>query len=411
MNKLQDIHIGKIGIWGFAFFAPLSIAASQIFIGIALLGWLLKMFQERSFVWKRTPLDIPILIYVITQIIAVLLSRDIATGLGAWINTDWFILFYYACINLIDSEEDFSWIPIILAISGSISAIYGIVQHFVGIDFVRDLTLTSRGDFFRAAGFFSLSLTYGGIQLGLFLFLFPFTFLQELKINKSVFRIILLLLFASIIASYARSAWLGLGMITLILPILLRKKIVYYLWGALLLLFILVYFIHPDLLFRYGIFSMFDTSESAPYNNLVRIKLWQSTWAMIQDNWLFGIGYSDYTQIFSSYKIPFDYGGLNDPHNDFLKVMALSGLIGGLAYIVVWFRFLKEQCSKILTGISQISFWQAGVLGSTLAVISFLTAGLAQEYYHDAEVAELWWFIVALGIICTMKLKSATVNK
>lgn len=109
-------------------------------------------------------------------------------------------------------------------------------------------------------------------------------------------------------------------------------------------------------------------------------------------------------EIFSSYKIPFDYGGLNDPHNDYLRVLALSGIIGGLAYLYVWFIFLKKQSKIILTGFSQISYWKAGVLGSTLAVISFLTAGLVQEYYHDAEIAGLWWFIVAVGMICLMKL-------
>lgn len=110
-NERKDIHIGKIGIWGFAFFAPLSIALSQIFIGIAILGWLINMARKKSIICKKTPLDFPILIYVITQIIAVLHSQNIGPGLSAWINTDWFILFYYACINLFDSEEDFAGYP------------------------------------------------------------------------------------------------------------------------------------------------------------------------------------------------------------------------------------------------------------------------------------------------------------
>jgi len=37
--------------------------------------------------------------------------------------------------------------------------------------------------------------------------------------------------------------------------------------------------------------------------------------------------------------------------------------------------------------------------GSFFAIFAFLVAALTQEYYHDAETAELWWFITAVGMI------------
>lgn len=410
-RNIKEITLGKIGIYGFVLFVPISLAMAQMSIGLAIAGWFLKMVRTRSFAWKKTPLDLPILIYVITQIIAVLHSRDISTGLGAWINTDWFILFYYATINIIDSEDDLKWIPVILAVSGSVSAIYGIVQHFMGFDYIRHAELTSRGDFYRARGFFSLPLTYGGIQLGIFIFLFPFALIKELKLNKSIFRLILILLFASILASYARSAWLGFSMFVFLSLLLIRTRYTYFIFATIAGLFVLIYFIHPDLLFRHGVLSMFDMSENAPYNNLVRMKLWESTWALICDNWLFGIGYSHFGEIISIYKIPFNYGGLNDPHNDFLKVMALSGLTGITAYMFLWIIYLNYFKSVIFKSSLPLSFGQAGVLGSTLAIISFLTAGLVQEYYHDAEIAGLWWFFVALGIIFFQKFQDGSQEK
>jgi hypothetical protein len=214
-----------LGIFGFAVFAPISIAFSQLCMGIAILGWIIKMIQEKSFLWKKTPLDIPILIYVFFQIIAVLTSRDINTALSGWINTDWFILFYYAVINIIDEESDYKKIFTLLAISGSVSALYGIIQHFVGIDFIRgDRNIWTYGNFFRATGFFSLPLTYGGVQLGIFLLLVPFYFLKDNILNKKMFSIILLLLFFSIIASYARSAWMGFGSAAVLLLFFLKKR-------------------------------------------------------------------------------------------------------------------------------------------------------------------------------------------
>jgi O-antigen ligase len=408
MMTVKELNIGLLGIFGFALFAPISIAFSQICIGIAILGWIIKMIQDKSIRWKKTPLDVPIFIYVILQIIAVLTSRDMGVAWSGWINTDWFILFYYAVVNLIDDDSDYKKIFTILAISGTISAIYGVIQHFVGIDVVRgNKNLWPYGTFFRATGFFSLPLTYGGVQLGIFILLLPFYFLKDTILNKNIFSFVLILLFFSIIASYARSAWMGFGVTALFLLFFLKKKYILTVIGAAVASLVAVYFIHPDLLFKQGLFSMFDISESAPYNNLVRIKLWQSTWAMIKDNWLFGIGYSNFAEIFEAYKVPFDYRGLNDPHNDYLKIAALSGIFGGIAFIGLWALDLKTKYKTYREPrfLSEISLWKAGSIGSFFAIFSFLVAALTQEYYHDAETAELWWFITALGMIGVLKKK------
>jgi O-antigen ligase len=418
MKLIKEIvkqrSIGSLGIFGFAIFAPISIAFSQICIGITLLGWLIKMIQDKSFIWKRTPLDIPILIYVSFQIIAVLTSQDMKLAWSGWINTDWFILFYYAVVNLIDEESDYKRIFTIMALSGTVSAVYGIIQHFVGVDFIRgDRNVWPYGSYFRATGFFSLPLTYGGVQLGLFFLLAPFYFLKEKLLNKKLLSTILILLFLSIIASYARSAWMGFGGALILLLFFLKKKYIFTIIGTAVAGFIAIYFIHPDLLFKYGLFSMFDISENAPYNNLVRIKLWHSTWNMIKDNWLNGIGYSHYAEILETYKVPFDYRGLTDPHNDYLKVAALSGIFGGIAFIVLWVRDLRIKYISFRKPrfLEDLTLWKAGGIGSFFAVFALLVAAFTQEYYHDAETAELWWFIVALGMIGVLNKAKAKLSK
>jgi len=404
MHRLTKMNltfpIGQIGIYSFALFAPLSIAFSQISISITLLGWIMLIFQSRSFQWRKTPLDIPILIYVFIQFIAALFSQDMLIGIRVWLNTDWFILFFYAVVHLIDDEKQYKKIIILLALSGSVSAIYGIVQHFDGIDYLRGMrSLIEYGSFYRAIGFFDLPLTYGGVQLTLFLFLLPFYFVKQRFINRKIVLIIIILLLLSIFASYARSAWLGLGAVFIILLFFLDKKYMFSLIGAAVLGLILIYFIHPDLLFQKGLFSMFDMSETAHYNNRVRMHLWQTAIKMISDNWLVGIGYSHFTEIENLYKVPFDYRGLGSPHNIFLKIMCHSGILGGLAFINLWYQFFKSHYTHLKPDFfKNLNLYRAGSLGSFFAIFALLIGGLTQEYYYDHENAELWWFIVALGI-------------
>ena len=398
-QKILNFPLGLTGIYGFAIFAPLSIAFSQISIGLTLAGWILLILRDKKLNWKKTPLDIPILIYVLIQILAALFSRHILTGFKVWLNTDWFILFFYAVIHLLIDEKHYKKILLLLAVSGAISGIYGVIQHFVGIDYVRGLSnIWPYGLFHRATGFFDLPLTYGGVQLCLLWLFFPFYFLKNRFLDKRIILLLLFILLLSILASYARSAWLGLG-------------------GALvLLLFFLdvvpgepvaLYFLHPQLLFDNGIVSMFDASDNAPYNNLVRIRLWQSSLNLIRDNWLLGVGYSDFYQIFGQYKVPFDYRGLSDPHNIYLKVICHSGILGGLAYINLWFQDLRKIYQTYKPAFfKDMTLLKAGSIGSFFAVFSILVAGLTQEYYYDQENAELWWFIAAIGIIGILRRKS-----
>jgi len=403
---LKDLNIGLIAIYGFVLFAPISTALSQICIGITILGWILKMVQNKSLTWKKTPLDIPILIFVLTQIIPVLTSRHIPDALNTWIDNNWFILFYYAIINLLNEETDYKKIFIFLAISGTVSAAYGIFQHFTGIDIIRGYTnIWPYGNFHRATGFFSMPLTYGGVQLVIFILLFPFYFIDKKFLKQKLFLIVLILLFFSIIASYARSAWLGFALTSVFLLSFLPKKYVITLVGTAITGLVAIYFIHPDLLFRQGLFSMFDISENAPYNNLVRMKLWESTWAMIKDNWLFGIGYSHFDEIFATYKVPFDYRGLSEPHNEYLRVFAVSGIFGGLAFIYLWVYDLKTKYFTYRKPrfFENLTVWKAGSIGSFFTIFALMVASLTQEYYQDAETGALWWFITAIGMIGVMK--------
>jgi O-antigen ligase len=395
---------GHIGIFGFAIFAPVSVALAQISMGIALFGWILEMVKQRKILWKRTPLDMPIFIFLLTQVIAVLRAADMSRGLISWLNTDWFILFFYATINLLDREKEIKKTMVILLISGGISAIYGIWQHFVGWDYLRNRTLHHWGEFYRASGFFGLLLTYGGIQLSIFLLLSPLILTDmDKNIKKGVISI-LIIIFLSIFASYARSAWLGLFAVvifSILFSFNLKMKI--YSISAIILLIIFLYFFHPALLFNNGILSMFNFSNSAPYNNLVRFKLWQSSIHLIKNHWLLGVGYSNLKPYINLYKVPFDYRGLSAPHCDLLHIICKSGLVGGLAFLFIWINFLKKSYVKLTSIYNKLSFWQALSLGGFLVALALLIGGFTQEYYRDAEVAQLWWFCTAIGVIGVMK--------
>jgi len=102
--------------------------------------WLIKMVASRQFIFRRTPLDIPITIYLITQLLSTLFSIDPHVSVfgyysrfhGGLLSTISYILLYYALVSNIDQDQVVKFLKISL-LSALIVSLYGILEHF-GID-------------------------------------------------------------------------------------------------------------------------------------------------------------------------------------------------------------------------------------------------------------------------------------
>ena len=115
-------------------------------------AWLIKMILQRRFFVRKTPFDIPILLFLGSQIASTLFSIEPHTSLwgyysrfhGGLLSTISYILLYYAFVSNLSSfhsntsskregRENISASLLILLTSATIVAIYGILEHF-GID-------------------------------------------------------------------------------------------------------------------------------------------------------------------------------------------------------------------------------------------------------------------------------------
>jgi tetratricopeptide (TPR) repeat protein len=103
-------------------------------------AWLIKMVVTRQLIIRRTPLDIPITIYLITQLLSTFFSIDRHVSLfgyysrfhGGFLSTISYILLYYALVSNINRDQVIKFLKISL-LSGLVVSLYGILEHF-GID-------------------------------------------------------------------------------------------------------------------------------------------------------------------------------------------------------------------------------------------------------------------------------------
>ena len=117
-----------------------KIIVVYILTSIIVLLWIVRSILDKKFIFRRSLLDIPLLIFLFSQIISTLVSVDIRTSLfgyysrfnGGLLSIVCYLVLYWGYVSNMKKNDAISSIKIIL-ISTLISSIYGILEHY-GID-------------------------------------------------------------------------------------------------------------------------------------------------------------------------------------------------------------------------------------------------------------------------------------
>jgi O-antigen ligase len=382
-----------IAICGFAFFSPWSIAGAQTAVGLGLLAWLAKIILSGQVKLVYTPLNLPILAYVLTQTISAALSPYRVQSFRA-LGEEWLLLIFFLMVNNLEGEEKIKRLFRILISVSTLVALYAIWQHYTGLDLYRGRILESRDSVFLSLGFFDHHLTFGGYYMLVFLL----SAALLLGVRRSGWTRVIdfvspIVIGLALVFSYARSAWLGAVSGIFTLGLLRGRKFAIFLLVGLVLLCLLVYVIEPTSWDRIKEISL---SKDRPEST--RIRLWLTSVNMIKDKPIWGIGLGNFSRLFDRYKVEGFYDTTCHPHNDFLNVAVNSGILGLLAYLWIWVAFFRSTFRSVRRGEKQ-TFVQAAQMAGMAAITGFLVAGLFQCYYTDAEVNMLLMFILGSTVI------------
>ncbi len=149
--------------------------------------------------------------------------------------------------------------------------------------------------------------------------------------------------------SWSRGAWIGVGagLVTAVI-VQSRRALVLSVLGAGLLAFIIwlsaINIIPNAIAARFeGIadyFGVFDVRgvkvDDANFAVVERMAHWQAAGEMFSDHPIFGVGFGNYQVVYPAYALPRWSDPLGHAHNYYLNVAAEAGLIGLLAYGVLW---------------------------------------------------------------------------
>ena len=309
----------KISEYLFYLFFGSLIFSNTLAQGIAIILiflWILKWLLTRKFI--RSPLDFPVIIYLLVRTITCFTSVEMMVSLRELRSGIFFSLIYFSITNLNDSEKKDTLINHYIAIliyAGAIASVYGISYVFL-----HDLTVRAQS-------------TAGGISRFSEYTMIAFCLSFSLTKNRDIFKkrfiafIVVWITAMGLIFAQARAQWLGIIPMLFIIGIKKEKFLVFYIVTVFGVIFALLRTIRKRVLTLLHPFS----------NTAKRFTIWKGAKLLILKRPILGFGPRTYPIVSPFLKEKGSW------HSDYLQVYMDSGIFGFLSYMYLSFMIFKHS--------------------------------------------------------------------
>lgn len=386
----------------FLFTSTFSIAASQIALGLSLLGLLIEVItkKQKLFVSSLSYVYMGVAAWVAWLLLTAAINGSITSALYLC-REEWLYSVLFIGLYLFRVESRRQSLMIVLATGVILNSIFGIVQYFTGISWFGNAEISIAPLFgYRVAGIFGSLITFGnyyaiatatilGYLLGGYKRLSrPARYLLPIAATLGALVTIL---------SFGRASVATLAVTILILTLGLARRhwrITVGILTALILILLLV----PGVAYR---FVELTGTDFGGQHAGGRMFIWEHTLKLIGDNPILGVGSGNFKEVYTTYLPSWVHPvhRVGVAHNDFLHMAAISGLPGLFLYSLLWtmilsflligYRRYRNQSSG-----DQRSCFLAALGGS----ICFLGISMYHGTYVDEEVRALLMFVWAIGL-------------
>jgi O-antigen ligase len=362
---------------------PLSTSGMQL--GIVALGVLALVATWLGMpIVRRTPLDEALLVLLLA-----LGASTLAGGFDApgW-SRPWVVVAYFAVYWWIEDARTAERFVRWLVMASCVVAVYGIIQHYTGADWYRELLGRRRAVHpriegahgYASVGFFRNYLTFAHVLI------IPLGF-ALVSCERWMRLAAVPLLGLAIVFSTARGAWIAV--VAMALGALVAGR------GAALRVLLLVAVgafavgVSPGL--RQQILPALTSAEM----NAGRLGIYRANLDIVRDHPLFGLGFGRYQRAARPYyaRHP-EADRRSHAHNNFLQIAAEAGLVGLAAFTLLFATMLRFGIDAVRR--CRDPNLHAVALGGCLALVGFLVGGLTQYSFGDNEVATAMWTTAAV---------------
>lgn len=361
-------------------------------------AWILKMINSRTLLFIRTPLDIPLFLFLGANILSTVFSIDPHTSIwgyysranGGLLSIISYILLYFAFVSNMSFEQVKTTLKFGL-VSGFIISLYGIFEHFG----VSPSCVILRGEF-NASCWIQVVQDRVFATLGqpnwlaayLAMLIFPALYFLLTATSKSqtiIYYLLLITYYLAFTFTYSRGPTLGLlgGIVVFLGAWILRYKDIrrknslsQYLnipISITLLSFLFINILFGSALTSFRLISKFaapvrpdiNISTAAPSvgtqlenggteSGQIRLIVWRGAWDVFKHYPIFGSGVETFAYSYYQYR-PVEHNTTsewdflyNKAHNEYLNYLATTGIVGTGTYLLMIGAFVFWSIKLIL---------------------------------------------------------------
>ena len=400
-----EIRVARGALTALVLCLPLSISGAQIALGVALAALVVGEVRGAGRL-RRLPLGRQLALVLLAFLLSTL-GGGISWGAVDAYRELWIAGTFVAAAALVEDAEDGARLARLLVLCAAAVAVYGIVQHFTGIDAYRSL-LGRRPKVrpyehdptrFAIVGFFPNYLTYAhSLVVPLGWALAGILAGGGWIVGRRLAALSGLLMGTALVLSTARGAWIAAGamLIGAMLGSASRARLAIVAGGVVVTL--VLFGLSPGL--RSEARSVLDLRANAG-----RLAIYAANVDAIRDHPILGLGLGNYDRKMVEYYARHPTADRRShAHNSFLQVTAESGLVGLAAFCALFGTVLLRGW-KVMGRLRTAGSPQwATAAGAWLGVVGFLTGGLTQHTFGDSECAMAMW--LAVGVLLAVWRKS-----
>ena len=389
--KLQG-H-GLVLITFLSFFPILFHFEEYLFFTLLTIALAVAWLDGRQ-IWVRTPIDLPLLLFVGWVLMTIPFAIDPAYSFSEWRKLVAQILVFYWAVLVLRAHPDRSVTRGVLTavVIGTVILCAYALPDFVA----RGGMWVDRGVRARAPG---SDMNWLGTYLVIAIPLVAAVSatLKSLRQRLTCYVALLGPAVLTLVFSYMRAAWLGLVVQGIAFSLFTgRPRLVIWILGACL----------TSILVLSGMSELGHPNDIAdPGSTILRLTVWNMSIEEVLKHPVVGIGYGNdtFAKRFKDYLRTAPAGELSSPHNTFLMIAMGSGipaLIFVTGVLVSATRYLLSSARNVSDRAAY-----AIIIGVAIMVVGFAVRNLF-DYMFAGSLAYLFWILVAVGISEAIKARA-----
>lgn len=377
----------------FTSFSLMGLNISAVLSMIVVLTGIYYIFVNRIRILSL-PLSKPFLVLLIFSFLSVVLSANLYDGLQEWVRLLSFYVIYLVFTCAIKNKDDIKKLVAIFLISIIMPAVVAIYQLFTGTG-----NLETAG-FNRVMGTFAHPMQFS------YFLLFIITLLLVLSLESKRKDLIFLAVSSSLFLSfllyysYTRAAWLGLVAILVVLGYMRYRKLLY---AVPIFLIIMAIFFSSTIAERFEDLNFTKARAAGEWGNSLdaRYRTWGDTAPLFLKNPVIGNGYGTSEIVVEE-----------APHNDYLKLLAETGILGFGAYLWLLLATIRSAGRNFIR--RQSSFYKGLALVFFIQIIILAIFSIDSNMLRNIAFQWSFWALAAAvyksGVLEGQTTKNQPVN-